>query len=141
MRRKIPSRLRSEVARRAGYRCEYCLIHEEDTFYGCQVEHIISLKHGGTNDLDNFAYACAFCNYAKGANIATIIDDTKQLVRLFNPRHDRWQDHFRLEGAHIVPLTEIGEATVKVLGLNHPSRIMERELLIRAGRYPTPQEP
>lgn len=140
MRRRFPPRLRNEIAHRANYRCEYCLIHEEDTLYGCQVEHIISLKHGGTNDIDNLAYACAFCNYAKGTDIATVIGEPERLVRLFNPRRDRWQDHFRLDGAYIVPLTEIGEATVKVLGLNHPLRIIERDLLIRAGRYPAPQE-
>jgi hypothetical protein len=140
MRRKIPSRIRQEVARRAGYRCEYCLIHEEDTFYGCQVEHIISLKHGGTDDLDNLAYACAFCNYSKGANIATVLGETDRMVRLYNPRRDCWQEHFRLEGAYIVPISEIGEATVKVLALNHPARVMEREMLIRAGKYPPTDE-
>lgn len=140
MRRKISAKLRAVVAERAGYRCEYCQIHESDTFYGCQVEHIISLKHGGTDTLDNLAYACAFCNYAKGTDIATIIDDADYPVRLFNPRRDRWQDHFRLDGAYIVPLTKVGEATVRLLGLNHPSRIAERELLIRAGRYQVPRK-
>jgi 5-methylcytosine-specific restriction endonuclease McrA len=140
MRRKIPLRIRQEVARRAGYRCEYCLIHEEDTFYGCQVEHIISIKHGGTDDLDNLAYACAFCNYSKGANIATVLGEPDRMVRLYNPRRDSWQEHFRLEGAYIVPISEIGEATVKVLGLNHPARVMEREMLIRAGKYPPTDE-
>lgn len=135
MRRKISKRLRELVAQRAGYRCEYCLIHESDTFYGCQLEHIISLKHGGTNDPDNLAYACAFCNYAKGTDIATFLDDTDHPVRLFNPRRDRWEDHFKLEGVYIVPVTNIGEATVRLLGLNHPLRLAERELLIRAGRY------
>jgi 5-methylcytosine-specific restriction endonuclease McrA len=34
------------------------LIAEEDTFFGREVEHIISLKHGGSSDLENLAYAC-----------------------------------------------------------------------------------
>jgi 5-methylcytosine-specific restriction endonuclease McrA len=58
--------LRRLVAIRADYLCEYCLIHENDTFFGCQVDHIISEKHGGQTEADNLAYACAFCNRAMG---------------------------------------------------------------------------
>ena len=32
-------RLRRQVAERAYHVCEYCLIHEDDTFWGCQVHH------------------------------------------------------------------------------------------------------
>jgi 5-methylcytosine-specific restriction endonuclease McrA len=52
MRRRLSNAIRDLVAQRARYRCEYCLIRAEDTFYGCQVEHIISLKHGGSNHLE-----------------------------------------------------------------------------------------
>ena len=31
----------------AAFLCEYCLIHEDDTVFGCEVDHIISTKHGG----------------------------------------------------------------------------------------------
>jgi 5-methylcytosine-specific restriction endonuclease McrA len=62
MDRYIPTELRLLVAERANHLCEYCLIHEDDTFVGCQVDHIISLKHGGQTEADNLAYACAFCN-------------------------------------------------------------------------------
>ena len=65
MARWISEALRQAVASRANFVCEYCLIAEADTFYGCEVDHIISLKHGGSTDLDNLAYACAMCNRAK----------------------------------------------------------------------------
>ncbi len=42
--------------------CEYCLIHEDDTFFGCEVDHIISQKHGGPTEPENLAYACLPCN-------------------------------------------------------------------------------
>jgi 5-methylcytosine-specific restriction endonuclease McrA len=35
------------VEERADKRCEYCLIYEEDTYIGCEIDHIISIKHGG----------------------------------------------------------------------------------------------
>ena len=128
--------LRRLVADRAAHICEYCLIHEDDTFFGCEVEHIISEKHGGSTSEENLAYACVFCNRFKGSNIASF-SRGGQLCRLFNPRIDRWSDHFRLEQLTIVPLTEIGEATERILNLNHPDRLLEREVLRAIHRYPT----
>jgi hypothetical protein len=42
----INAALRRLVATRAEGLCEYCLINEEDAFFGCEVDHIISEKHG-----------------------------------------------------------------------------------------------
>jgi len=61
------------VVARADHLCEYCLIHEEDTFFGCEVDHIISEKHGGPTTADNLADACVFCNRAKGSDVASIV--------------------------------------------------------------------
>jgi hypothetical protein len=38
--------LRRLVQLRASHLCEYCLIHEGDTYFGCQVDHVIAEKHG-----------------------------------------------------------------------------------------------
>lgn len=46
-------------------------------------------------------------------------------------------DHFRLDGVRIVGISEIGEATAALLSFNHPDRILEREALTVAGRYPS----
>ena len=40
----ISPELRRLVAARAEGLCEYCLIHEDDTFFGCEVDHILSEK-------------------------------------------------------------------------------------------------
>lgn len=137
MSRHISDDLRHLIASRADYLREYCLIHENVTFFGCQVDHIISLKHGGPTEADNLAYACTFCNRNKGSDIASIVLETGNLVRLYNPRVDRWADHFQLNGSQIKPLTEIGEVTALILGFNNNNRIMEREALMRSGLYPT----
>jgi len=135
----IGADLRRRVVARANRLCEYCLVHEEDTFFGCEVDHIISQKHGGPTEEDNLALACLICNRNKGSDIASREPATGELVRLFNPRTDRWSDHFRLseDGATIVPLTAIGEATVRILGLNEGDRLLERRALHTAGRFPT----
>ena len=58
----ISAELRRLVFTRAEGLCEYCLLAEEDTFYGCEVDHIISEKHGGPTQEDNLASACAVWN-------------------------------------------------------------------------------
>lgn len=134
MARWISTELRQTIADRAKQLCEYCLIAETDTFYGCEVDHIISLKHGGSSEPDNLAYACALCNRAKGSDVGSI-SATGEFTRFFNPRRDTWAEHFRLEGAMIKPLTTIGEVTAQILGFNDSTRTHEREELIRFGRY------
>lgn len=138
MSRYISEQLRQLVANRANYICEYCLIHEDDTFFHCQVDHIISLKHGGKAEPENLAYSCAFCNRNKRSDIGSIVLPTNNFVRFFNPRIDRWSDHFELERTFIKPITDIGEATVKILDFNHIDRIIERQELMEVGRYPHP---
>lgn len=132
----ISEHLRQAVAHRADHLCEYCLIHEDDTFFGCEVDHIISQKHGGPTESDNLAYACFFCNRRKGSDIGSI-SQTGEFVRFFNPRTDRWEEHFHLEGVFIRPITKIGEVTVRILNINANDRILEREILVAAGRHPS----
>ena len=134
----VPVALRRLVATRASGLCEYCLVHEDDTFYDGQIEHVISEKHGGTTTPENLALACVFCNLHKGTDIATLLPDGR-LCRLFNPRTDRWTDHFAIAGAEIMPLTDIGRATSALLHFNIPDRVDERLQLARIGRYPAPE--
>lgn len=132
----ISDELRHLVASRAGSLCEYCLIHEDDTYFGCEVDHIISLKHGGPTDADNLAYSCLICNRRKGSDLGSVLDPGGVIIRFFNPRRDSWKEHFKLDSAIISPQTEIGEVTARILGFNTPERILERETLITVGRYP-----
>ena len=132
----VSEELRAEVARRAGQRWEYCLIHEDDAGFSHQVDHIVSRKHGGSSAADNLAYACVICNRHKRSDVASIDPRTGGIVRLFNPRSDHWADHFQLEGAVIEPVSSIGSATASLLRLNAPERISERALLQSLGRYP-----
>lgn len=67
----VPAELRRLVEERARNICEYCLIHVDDTFFGCQVDHIIAEKHGGLTVDDNLSLACTFCNRAKGSALRT----------------------------------------------------------------------
>jgi HNH endonuclease len=129
--------LRRLVALRADRLCEYCLISETDRASGCQVDHIISIKHGGPTTADNLAYACIFCNLQKGTDLGSIVWRSGELVRFFNPRRDAWGEHFRLDESAIQPRTDIGEVTVRILEFNNDDRIIERQTLIEVGKYPS----
>ena len=128
---------RQIVASRSNFICEYCLIADEDAYFRFQVEHIISRKHGGSSELENLALACVFCNRYKGSDIASLKPGTNELVRFYNPRTDRWREHFQLKGVVIDSLTEIGEATARILQMNHDDQLLEREVLTRRRRYPS----
>ena len=135
MSRYISPEIRQQVAARADFLCEYCLIAEEDTFFGCEVEHIISLKHCGSSELENLAYACAFCNRHKGSDIGSITESS-EFSRFFNPRTDQWANHFQSDGVIIKPISAIGEVTARILQFNHRDQILERQALSEVRRYP-----
>lgn len=103
---------------------------------GCEVDHVISRKHGGITDLFNLAFSCARCNRAKGTDVGSISRSTGAFVRFFNPRIEPWQEHFTLDGARIVGLTEVGQVTIQLLRLNDEERIVERAVLQLIGEYP-----
>jgi hypothetical protein len=104
-----------------------------------QIDHVIAKKHRGGDDLSNRAVACFHCNSYKGPNIAGIDQRTKRITRLFHPRNDKWESHFRWDGARLVGLTAIGRTTIDVLNLNHLERVAIREALIGAGLFPPPK--
>jgi len=133
----VSAEIRLAVIERAGNICEYCLIAEEDSYYRHQIEHIISLKHGGSSEMENLALSCVFCNRNKGSDIASVITGSSSLTRFYNPRTDAWAEHFRLDGAIISGLSDIGEATLRILQMNAGDRILEREVLRKAGQYPS----
>ena len=134
-RRNIPTRLRRTVIARAHGRCEYCLLHQDDSPDTHQIDHIIAVKHGGRTVSINLALACAACNRHKGSDFASIDPATGVMVPLFNPRTQQWRDHFALQGSRIVGLTLTGQVTVALLHFNDEAQLLERELLIAAGRY------
>ena len=132
----IPEKLRDLVKQRAEGRCEYCLIHNDDSFRPHEVDHIVAEKHGGKTQEDNLCLSCFDCNRHKGSDLASLDLETSDIVLLFRPRRDRWQDHFALQEGVIQPLSPQGRATTRLLQFNTPRRIAERAALRKLGKYP-----
>ena len=133
---RISAALRRQVRERASGRCEYCLLTEVKAFFPHEPDHIISRKHGGETVLENLALACFDCNRFKGSDIASLDPISGELVALFNPRNQRWSEHFRLNGGEIIPLTAVGRATETMLRLNLPQRVEARQRWSAMGLYP-----
>lgn len=127
--------LRAAVARRAGFRCEYCRLPERFTSLPFQLDHVIAEKHEGETSLDNSAYACLHCNSFKGPNLAGHDKETGEIIRLFNPRVDHWDDHFFWDGARLEARSSIGRVTIAVLRINLPDRIAVRCSLMEEGVF------
>ncbi len=132
----ISAELRRLIADRAEGRCEYCRIPEADTYAPHEVDHIYAEKHGGETREDNLCLSCWICNRLKGTDLCSLDPLTGEIASLFHPRRDVWADHFRLDGATIVPLTPQGRITVRLLQLNRQQRLNERQILIDLGDYP-----
>jgi len=98
-------------------------------------DHIIAEKHRGLTVLANLAWACFSCNMHRGPNVAGIDPVTDEVVRLFRPRQDVWEEHFSWQGAWLYGQTPIGRTTVVVLEMNEPDAVMLRELLLVEGTF------
>jgi hypothetical protein len=119
------------VRHRAGDRCEYCRISAGVDAANLQIEHIVPRQHGGATALENLALACQRCNSHKGPNLTGIDGDTGAIERLFNPRQDRWQDHFVAQAdGTITGLTAAGRVTVNLLSMN---AVQRRRLRLASG--------
>jgi hypothetical protein len=63
---------------------------------------------------------------------------TGKSVRLFNPRRQRWEDHFTWNEDYmlIIGLTSVGRATVDAMHLNREETVNLREVLRLLNRHP-----
>jgi hypothetical protein len=140
-RRRISKALRRRVAAQARHRCGYCLTSQRISGAQMHIEHIVPLSRGGASDETNLWLACAWCNSYKGDKTHALDPVTGEDVPLFNPRTQRWADHFCWsdDGIKIVGLTSTGRATVLALRLNNEFILPARRHWVMAGWHP-PQE-
>jgi hypothetical protein len=123
----ISAALRRLVEERAEYRCEYCLLSANLSFFAHEIDHVIPEKHDGKTDVNNLAYTCWRCNRHKGTDLGSFDPETGNFSFLFNPRKHNWSKHFQLDKFQIIGLTPEGRTTVKLLQFNTAERLVERK--------------
>jgi hypothetical protein len=129
------ARIRAE----ARNRCGYCLSPQNLVMARLEIEHIIPLAKGGTNDESNLWLACPICNSHKSDKTSAVDPETGETVPLFNPRAQKWSDHFRWseDGIRILGLTPIGRASIIALHLSDdPDALEVRSYWVLAGWHP-----
>ena len=124
---------RALVTTRARRRCEYCHYLQRASNTSLEIEHIIPRSKQGETIPENLALACRRCNSHKSNKTDGIDPLTDERVRLFNPRLDNWNTHFRLNirTGRIEGRTVIGTVTVQELSMNDPVAVANRLLLIK----------
>lgn len=130
----MDARLGRLVRKRARERCEYCHLPQEFSDLVFHIEHVVPRQHGGKTQAENLALACPECNFIKGPNLTAVDPVTRKVVRLFNPRTQKWSAHFSFVGARIAGKTAVGRATTALLRMNETERVRVRTILSELGR-------
>ncbi len=123
------------VHERAHNCCEYCQTCQKVIGQAMHVEHI----QPGTGDKpDNLCLSCASCNLSKARATQASDPETGNRVSLFNPRIQKWAEHFRWVdgGRRLEGLTPVGRATIDRLRMNQDRIVTSRILWIEAGYHP-----
>lgn len=132
---------RHRIREQAGDRCGYCQSAQRYVFAPLEVEHIIPTARGGTDVEENLWLACRMCNGFKGDRQHGVDPISSDKVPLFNPRQQRWAEHFSWDdgGVRIIGLTPCGRATVVALRLNNLIAVLVRHEWVSAGWHPPTQ--
>jgi len=138
MNRYISKSTKDKVYKRAKGFCEYCLSPFEFLPSPYNIEHIIPISKGGSNELENLALSCFGCNLKKLDKLSGIDPLTKQETKLYNPRVDKWTTHFtwNKDFTLIIGQTKIGRTSIFILKLNRNELINLRALLVVFGEMP-----
>lgn len=138
-RRPISADVERRVREAAQQRCGYCLSPQHLVMARLEIEHIVPVAKGGSDDEHNLWLVCPICNGHKSDKIVASDPQSGDVVPLFNPRTQRWAEHFvwTADGLRIIGITPIGRATVDALHLaDDPDAILVRSYWVGAGWHP-----
>lgn len=135
---RIKKDLEEKVRRRAKYRCGYCQTPQDLLAYKLEIEHLFPRGLGGETVEENLWLACRECNSHKAMKIRARDPLTKKLVKLFNPRGQKWHQHFDFgeDFTRVIGLTVCGRATVESLKMNTDWQTNARRAWITTGKFP-----
>jgi hypothetical protein len=126
------------IAERASHRCEYCHAPEAVFNFPFEVEHVVPVSRGGTDEDDNRALACRACNLFKSDPVTGPDAGVGREVPLFHPRQHSWEEHFRVEQETGIlrGISPVGRATVVTLQMNSPVQLAARRVWMALRLFP-----
>jgi 5-methylcytosine-specific restriction endonuclease McrA len=139
-RKLLSKKLKARVFQWGENRCSYCLLPQKYIFgFTLHCEHIYPVEKGGTNAEENLCLACAWCNSAKSTTTEALDPVTETTARLYNPRKEKWTDHFEWDPIDLKVLcgkTPTGRATIIALDMNAYRCLEARAILMQVGWHP-----
>ena len=124
----MDARLRQLVRQRANNYCEYCGLSQDSEPLPFHIEHIIPRQHRRKRfrrKISRWPVITAIC--IKAQTFPGLIQKTRKLTRLFHPRLDDWDEHFKNRDGEISGLSAIGRTTAALLRMNEDGRLQLRE--------------
>ena len=139
-RQPIPRELRHKVFQRDGYRCRECGTSKNET--SLEIDHIVPVSRGGTNDIDNLQTLCRECNRMKHTdewvggentvelaenelnNLKNQINDLEENLKCATDKNDILDYKFKIKKLNKL----IPEAQKKLDDLRHEAKINEKRL-------------
>ena len=103
-----------------------------------EIEHLHPIAEGGTDAEENLWLACRNCNGFKHAKTHAVDPQTDEEILLFNPRKQKWNEHFDFteDKTEIIGKTSCGRATVIALRLNYDQAVNARKVWTSFALYP-----
>lgn len=134
----LSENLRQQLLEADGRRCSYCQTTEANSGQPMVVDHIVPQSRGGATEFENLCYSCRRCNEFKGASIEGEDPLTGELVPLFHPRQQTWDNHFVWDpsGLYIRGQTTVGRATIVALKMNNEIIVAARRRWVSVGWHP-----
>lgn len=130
----IPKAIRTSVFERDAARCRYCGLVQFGQAAVFHVNHIIPKSKGGVTDEANLVLQCPHCSLRKSDKTTAIDPLGDDVVLLFHPLRQRWQEHFRLDDNGVLHgKTPVGRGTIAALHMNDPLTRMARSMQIGLG--------
>jgi hypothetical protein len=128
----------ARVREQARNRCGYCQVEGQYVYATMEIDHIFPKAHGGTDEEENLWLACPWCNAFKRSQTHGIDPISGERVELFNPRRQKWKEHFTWaeDRASILGLTPCGRATAGAVQLNFELALALRRQFVTVGWYP-----
>ncbi|WP_375495662.1 HNH endonuclease [uncultured Nostoc sp.] len=138
MSKYIPDILKNQISASDKGRCCYCLTTEANSGIPMTHDHIQPRSKGGETTFENLCLACRSCNEFKADSTEAIDPLTGETTLLFNPRTQRWSDHFNWssDATIVEDLTTIGRATIVCLRMNNQVIVVARRRWTISGWHP-----
>jgi hypothetical protein len=133
---ELSASIRAAIIARADGRCEYCRLSQAGQEAAFHIDHVMPRAAGGTTTEDNLGLACVSCSLHKAAKRTATDPDSGEEVSLFNPRSEKWAEHFRWQEETVLGTTAIGRATISALKMNRPLILAIRKEEAIRGRHP-----